>query len=40
MRTRATSFTEGIVTDVAWISAVTVMVLGYLVYALLVPEKF
>jgi len=27
-------------TDTVWISAVTVMVLGYLMYALLMPEKF
>jgi len=28
------------VTDTLWISAVTLMVFGYLVYAMLVPEKF
>jgi len=27
-------------TDTVWLSAVTLLVLGYLVYALLVPEKF
>jgi len=27
-------------TDTIWIGAVTVLVLGYLMYALLVPEKF
>jgi len=28
------------VTDTLWISAVTVLLCGYLLYALLVPEKF
>jgi len=28
------------VTDTLWISAVTLMVLVYLIYAMLVPEKF
>jgi len=27
-------------TDTVWLAAVTLMVLGYLLYALLVPEKF
>jgi len=27
-------------TDIVWIGAVTVLVCGYLLYALLVPEKF
>jgi len=27
-------------TDTVWIAAVTLGVLGYLLYALLVPEKF
>jgi len=27
-------------TDTAWIGAVSVLLLGYLMYALLVPEKF
>jgi len=27
-------------TDTIWIGAVTVLVFGYLMYALLVPEKF
>jgi len=27
-------------TDTIWIGAVTAMVFGYLLYALLVPEKF
>jgi len=27
-------------TDAVWISAVTLLVFGYLLYALLVPEKF
>jgi K+-transporting ATPase KdpF subunit len=27
-------------TDLVWLGAVTVLVFGYLVYALLVPEKF
>ncbi|HXK18664.1 MAG TPA: potassium-transporting ATPase subunit F [Polyangiaceae bacterium] len=31
---------EAPMTDTVWISAVTVMVLGYLMYALLMPEKF
>jgi len=26
--------------DTVWLSMVTLMVLGYLLYALLVPEKF
>jgi K+-transporting ATPase KdpF subunit len=31
---------EDTMTDIVWISAVTVFVFGYLLYALLVPEKF
>lgn len=27
-------------TDTLWLSAVTLMLFGYLLYALLVPEKF
>jgi len=27
-------------TDIVWIGAVTLMLFGYLLYALLVPEKF
>jgi len=27
-------------TDSMWLSAVTLMLLGYLVYAMLAPEKF
>jgi len=27
-------------TDTLWIGAVTLMVFGYLLYALIVPEKF
>jgi K+-transporting ATPase KdpF subunit len=39
-RTAAKSFEESTMTDTVWLSAVTLMVLGYLFYALLVPEKF
>jgi K+-transporting ATPase KdpF subunit len=31
---------EATMTDTVWISAVTLLVFGYLLYALLVPEKF
>ncbi len=31
---------EGPMTDTLWLGAVTLMLLGYLLYALLVPEKF
>jgi K+-transporting ATPase KdpF subunit len=31
---------EANVTDPVWISALTLCVLGYLLYALLMPEKF
>jgi K+-transporting ATPase KdpF subunit len=31
---------EVTVTDMLWISVVTLMLLGYLLYALLLPEKF
>jgi K+-transporting ATPase KdpF subunit len=31
---------EGTMTDIVWLSAVIVFVFGYLLYALLVPEKF
>jgi len=31
---------EAPVTDTLWLSAVTLLLLGYLVYALLLPEKF
>jgi K+-transporting ATPase KdpF subunit len=36
----ARSFAEGNMADLIWLGAVTVFVLGYLMYALLVPEKF
>lgn len=39
-RTVARSFEEAAMTETLWIGAVTVMVFGYLVYALLVPENF
>jgi K+-transporting ATPase KdpF subunit len=31
---------EAAVTDAVWLGAVTVLVCAYLLYALLVPEKF
>jgi K+-transporting ATPase KdpF subunit len=36
----AKSFGEANMTDTIWIGATTLMVLGYLLYALLLPEKF
>ena len=36
---RATN-SEAAVTDAVWLSVVTFALLGYLVYALLAPEKF
>jgi K+-transporting ATPase KdpF subunit len=36
----ARSSAEGPVTDTVWIGAVTFFVFGYLLYALLVPERF
>jgi len=39
-RTVATSCAEVTMTDVVWVGAVTLFTFGYLVYALLVPEKF
>jgi K+-transporting ATPase KdpF subunit len=36
----ARSSAEGPVTDTVWVGAVTFLVFGYLLYALLVPEKF
>jgi len=31
---------EGTMTDLVWISCVTLLLFVYLIYALLVPEKF
>jgi K+-transporting ATPase KdpF subunit len=39
-RSVATSFEEAIMTDALWLGVVTMVVFGYLLYALLVPEKF
>jgi K+-transporting ATPase KdpF subunit len=36
----AKDFEDATMTDTVWISAVTLCVFGYLLYALLVPEKF
>jgi K+-transporting ATPase KdpF subunit len=36
----ATGFSEATMTDTVWVSVVTLGVLGYLLYALLAPEKF
>jgi K+-transporting ATPase KdpF subunit len=36
----ARDFEEATVTDAIWIGAVTLIVFGYLVYALLLPERF
>jgi|GEM_PF-6538028 len=36
----ARSFAEPSMTDALWLGAATVMVLVYLLYALLLPEKF
>lgn len=36
----ATGYGVVTMTDSIWVGAVTLMVFGYLVYALLVPEKF
>lgn len=33
-------FEEAAMNDTLWIGIVTIVVLGYLLYALLVPEKF
>jgi K+-transporting ATPase KdpF subunit len=40
MRTAARSYVEASMTDTVWIGAVTLMVFGYLLYAMLAPEKF
>jgi K+-transporting ATPase KdpF subunit len=38
---RATARSKDItMTDTVWVAAVTLFVFGYLLYALLVPEKF
>ncbi len=41
-RTRlvATDYAGGTMTDAVWVGAVTLLVFSYLVYALLMPEKF
>ena len=36
----AKSCAEVPMTDTVWVGAIALMVLGYLMYALLVPEKF
>ncbi len=36
----AIGYMEVTMTDTIWIGAVTLLVIGYLFYALLVPEKF
>jgi len=36
----AKSSEEATMNDTVWIGAVTLLVFGYLLYALLVPEKF
>jgi K+-transporting ATPase KdpF subunit len=36
----ATDSAEGIMTDVVWVGDVTLLLFGYLVCALLVPERF
>jgi K+-transporting ATPase KdpF subunit len=36
----ARNFKEATMTDTVWIGVVTLMVFGYLIYALLLPEKF
>jgi K+-transporting ATPase KdpF subunit len=36
----ASGCAEATMTDLAWLSAVTLLLFIYLVYALLVPEKF
>lgn len=36
----AKSCVEVLMIDAIWLSGVTVLLLGYLLYALLVPEKF
>jgi K+-transporting ATPase KdpF subunit len=36
----AKSCVEGAMTDYVWLGAVTLMLCGYLLYALLVPENF
>jgi len=40
MPTAARSWVEAPMTDTIWLGAVTLMLFGYLMYALLVPEKF
>jgi K+-transporting ATPase KdpF subunit len=40
MSTAARSSPEALMTDLVWIGAVTLLLLVYLTYALLVPEKF
>lgn len=36
----ARSFAGALMTDLVWLSGVTLLLLTYLMYALLVPEKF
>jgi len=36
----AKSCVEGVMIDAIWLSGVTALLLGYLLYALLLPEKF
>jgi K+-transporting ATPase KdpF subunit len=40
MFTSAKSYVEVVMIDAIWLSGVTALLLGYLLYALLLPEKF
>ena len=40
MPTAARSSAEATMTDTVWVGAVTLLVFGYLLFALLKPEKF